>query len=219
MKEKTSPLQKALNLWAIILIIWSIYRSQFKLPEWFDELIAKPLIFIFPVYLYIKKIEKRNFFDAISLKMKSIYSNIILGLFAGAIFFASVLAANFIKSRKIIFFNQNGIYAQNIIFTLIIVFATSISEEILSRGFILKRLYKESKNLLSSSFFASILFFFLHIPILFTNAKITGNFLLLFMTTDLIFSLTTSLVFLTSESLILPIFIHAFYNLAFYLFL
>ena len=210
MKEKISPLQKALNLWAIILIIWSIYRSQMRMAEWFDELIAKPLIFIVPVYLYIKKVEKSNFFSAISLRRKSIYSNIILGLFAGVIFFTTIVVANLIKTGRIIFFNQSGTYAKHIMLTLIIVFATSISEEILSRGFILKRLYKESKSLLSSSFLASILFFFLHIPILFTNAKISGNLLLLSMATDLIFSLTTSFVYLTSESIIPPIFIHAF---------
>jgi membrane protease YdiL (CAAX protease family) len=97
--------------------------------------------------------------------------------------------------------------------------ATGISEEILSRGFVLKRLYEDSKNILTSSFFASILFFFLHVPILFTNIKLTGNLLLFFMVTDIILSLFNSFVFLIRKSLFLPIFIHALYNITLLLFI
>ena len=45
MKENVSPLQKSLNVWAIILILWSIYRANFgtSLPTWLDEFLVKPL--------------------------------------------------------------------------------------------------------------------------------------------------------------------------------
>jgi membrane protease YdiL (CAAX protease family) len=96
-----------------------------------------------------------------------------------------------------------------IVFTL----AAAISEEILSRGFILKRLYQDSKNKLSASFFASILYFFLHIPIIFTNPQINNNFLFLFMTIEIIFSLIISLIFI-DYGLLLAILIHFFYSLS-----
>jgi membrane protease YdiL (CAAX protease family) len=96
---------------------------------------------------------------------------------------------------------------------------TGISEEILSRGFVLKWLYAESKNIYTASFFASILFFFLHVPILFTNLKLTGNLLLMFMAMDMILSLVNSFVFLERKNLVLPILIHTFYNLSIILFL
>ena len=60
MKSKVTATQRALNLWAVILIIWSVYRAKFRLPEWLDEFIAKPLVFILPVYYYIRKIEKKT---------------------------------------------------------------------------------------------------------------------------------------------------------------
>ena len=59
MKSKATPTQKALNLWAVVLIVWAIYRAKFKLPEWFDEFVAKPIVFVLPVYYYIQKIEKK----------------------------------------------------------------------------------------------------------------------------------------------------------------
>lgn len=213
MKEKISPTQKALNLWAVILIIWSIYRSQVTMPEYFDEFIAKPLVFVLPVYLYIRKVEKKDFFAALDIKSTSAFRNVTIGLLIGLVFILSAFFANFIKFNRLVAANQTPFSIQTVFLTFAIALATGISEEILSRGFILKRLYEESKNIYTSSFFASILFFFLHVPILFTNAKITGNLLLAFMAIDMVLSLVNSFIFLESKSLIIPILIHAFYNL------
>ncbi len=219
MKQKISPLQRVLNVWAIILIAWSIYRANFRMPEWFDEFIAKPLIFVLPVYIYIKKVENKNFFSAISLKTKLLISDLIFGVLIALIFISSAILANFIKLHKFVLFTKTSLTIQDAVFVLVIALATSISEEILSRGFVLKRLYEESKNIFTSSFFASILFFFLHVPILFTNIKITGNLLLVFMAVDIVLSLFNSLVFLTKKDLVLPILIHAFYNMTIILFI
>jgi len=213
MKSKVTSTQRALNLWAIILIIWAVYRAKFKLPVWFDEFIAKPLVFVLPVYYYVKNIEKKPFFSAIDLKAKVTLPDIFYALIIGIIFSFSAILANILKFKKLVLF-QNAISFENIVFMVIIALATGISEEILSRGFILKRLYQESKNIYSSSFFSSILFLFLHIPILFTNYKLTGDMLLLFLGTDLVLSLVNSFMFLQRRSLIVPILIHAFYNLS-----
>lgn len=218
MKEKISSTQKALNLWSVILIIWAFYRAKFKMAEVFDEFVAKPLVFILPVYYYIKKIEKRNFFQALLINPKLFFSDFILGLLVGGVFFITAFLANFIKFKKFFIINQNFNF-NNIVLIIVTALATAISEEILSRGFVLKRLYEESKNIFTASFFASILFFFLHIPILFTNIRLTGNLLLLFIVTDLILSLVNSFIFLTRKSLALPIFIHAFYNITITLFI
>lgn len=213
MKQKISPAQKALNLWAIILIIWSIYRANVKMPEWFDEFIAKPLVFILPVFYYIKNVDKKGFFSSLWIKPKQLINDLALGLGIGAIFFVTALFANYIKFHRIISLGTT-FTIKNIFLVVIIALATGISEEILSRGFVLKKLYEESKNIYTSSFFASILFFFLHVPILFTNAKIVGNMLILFMATDLILSLVNSFIYLDRKSLVLPILIHAMYNIA-----
>ncbi len=217
MKEKSSAVQKALNLWAIVLIVWSIYRANFHLPEWFDEFIAKPLVFILPVYYYVRSIDKKNFFPSLYINPKLIVPDFIIAFGIGAVFFVTSMLANFLKFGKLIVVNQSWT-PQNVLVIGVIALATGISEEILSRGFILKKLYEESKNIYTSSFFASILFFLLHIPILFTTARLSGNLLLLFMGTDIILSLVNSFLFLQRKSLTLPIFIHAFYNIALTLF-
>lgn len=217
-KSKSSPTQKALNVWAVILIIWAIYRANLKLPEWFDEFIAKPVVFILPVYWYITTQEKQNFLKGIWLQTKNLKSDLLYGLSVGLVFIMSAVAANLVKTHEIPFMHQT-VDIKSIAWVVILALATGISEEILSRGFVLKRLYEETKNPYTSSFFASILFFFLHVPILFTNNKITGSLLLLFMGTDLIISLVNSFIFLERKSLLLPILIHAFYNITIILFL
>ena len=66
-KKAVTPTQKALNLWAVILIVWSVYRTYFKLPEWFDEFVAKPAVFVLPVFVYIKWVEKKEILSSLEL--------------------------------------------------------------------------------------------------------------------------------------------------------
>jgi membrane protease YdiL (CAAX protease family) len=211
--KKVTPAQKALNLWAVILIVWSIYRTYLKLPEWFDEFIAKPLVFVVPVLFYISRIEKKDILSALYINKdyKVFLKELFFSLLVGAALLLTAVMAVYIRFKKIIIFGHlPGVNQIVVIFLMAL--ATGITEEILSRGFILKRLYEESKNIYSSTFFASILFFFLHIPILFSNIKVTGNMLLVFMTTDLLLSMITGLIMLQRKSLTVPILIHAFYN-------
>lgn len=207
--SETSHIEKSLNIWAIILIIWSIYRAKFgtSLPIWFDEFIAKPIVFIIPILWFIKKVEKGNFFSSLGFSKKNILREIFIGLLIGLIFF-SILYFGY-SSRS-----GNQQFSLNII---LLAFATSISEEILSRGFILKRLYDASKNIYSSSLFASILFFFIHIPILFTSESISGFLLLRLMTIDIFLSFALSIIFILRKNIIVPIFIHAFYAFSLWL--
>jgi membrane protease YdiL (CAAX protease family) len=212
-KKKITSTQKALNLWAVILIIWSIYRTYFKLPEWFDEFFAKPLVFVLPVLIYIRSVEKKEILSSlfINKNFKSFIKEFFISFGVGLILLFTALLSVYLRFKKVGLFGHFPEFNQ---FGLIILtaLATGITEEILSRGFVLKRLYEESKNAYSSSFFASILFFFLHVPILFTNNKISGNILLMFMATDLLLSMVSGLIMIQRKSLTVPILIHAFYN-------
>lgn len=220
-KEKViSPLQRSLNVWAVILIVWSFYRFKFRLPEWFDELVAKPLVFVLPIYYYITHFEKKKFLEAIWFDRQKVLSDIIFAFGIGALFVIVALLANFVRRGDFVL--GTGLLSSlpaNIGLVVILSLATGISEEIVSRGFLLKRLYEDSKNIYIASLNGSILFFVLHIPILFTNPKLTGNVLLVFMVTDIILSLAISFIFLTRRSLLLPILIHALYNLALILYI
>lgn len=215
---KKSLTQKTLNVWAIVLILWSIYRAKFKtdLPPWFDEFIAKPVVFILPLFYYIKKFEQGKFLEGIDLKFKNIKKDLVIGVSIGMVFFVSGIVGNIYKSQSL--FNFSLVLSTTFLFQVGLSLATAFSEEALSRGFVLKRLYQDSRNIFSSAFLASILFFFLHVPILFTSDKIIGYLLLRVMFTDLILSLTVSFIYLERKSIVVPILIHTFYNLSLFLF-
>jgi len=209
-----------LNVWAIILIIWSVYRAKFMLPEIIDELVAKPLVFLLPVYIFIKHNEKKEFAASVWLTTENIFKNIYIAFFIGATFSLSALMANYIKYSTFSFsqtlLTQNP---QTLLVAITIALVTGFCEEVVSRGFVLKRLYEESGNAFTSSFLASVLFLILHIPILLTNLKLSGNVLIWFLATDFILSMINSFIFLNRRSLVSPILIHALYNLSIILYI
>ena len=206
------------NIWIFvfffILISWTVYRYFLTTSEWIDEFIAKPLVFLVPAYIYITRFEKKSFWHSLGFKKQKMWREIFYGLLVGSIFFAGGIIAAGLK------FNLHVFYEAKFLIAALTAFAAAFTEEILSRGFVLKRLYGESKNMFTSSFLASILFFFLHVPILFTSPNMTGILLFKVLITDIILSLAVSFVFLARrENLIMPIIIHALYTLSLFLFI
>lgn len=216
MGEKSSRTQKVLSIYGIVLFFWSIYRWKLSLPSFVDEFFAKPLVFLLPAYIFLKRHETKSFLSSIRLHFNNIKEDILIGIALGMIFVSSALLANFIRNDS---FNLSLFKNGFVLLPLIIPFATAFTEEAFSRGFILREFFKESKNAYTSSFNASILFLILHIPVLFTIPELRGNLLLLFLATDFILSLVNSLVFIDRDNLIAPILIHAFYNLAILLYI
>lgn len=221
MKEQVSGAQKALNVWAIILILWSIYRANFgvSLPIWMDEFIIKPLFFVLPVVWYITKKEKKNFFKRVELHTKTLPGDISMGLVFGVFFLLVGYFGVYLKTKVFPYISFNQLFSISTLTLFAIAIATSISEEILSRGFVLQHLYEESKNLIHAVLISSVLFFFLHIPILFSTEHITGTILLQVMAGDLALSMVVSFLYLKRKSLLLPIIIHVFYILSLTLFI
>jgi len=212
MKKNIPHSQKVLNLWGIILIIWAFYRLKIKMPEWFDELIAKPIIFVLPIYYFISKIEKKIFFSSLNLSFKSIRKDFLISFLISLIFLSTIIFAKWINNKEIISLKQ-GINQTIFFYIVVISLAGAISEQILSTGFVFKRLFEESKNFYQTAFFNAILFFFLHVPIRFTIPGLIGNQLIFLMLNDIFLSILSSYFFASYKSLNIPIFIHAFYNI------
>jgi len=211
-KSEVSSTQKMLNVWAIILIIWSFYRATFKmnLPVWFDEFIAKPMVFLFPIYWFITKLEKKPFLNGIGFLKKNILIDILFGVCIGSLFVGVAVLTRIMKGLP---FPSLHISSESVIWVLSTVMAASM-EQILSTGFVFKRLSEESKNIFRPLIISALLFFFLHVPILFGADKISGSTLVQMMMLNTVLSLTTSVVFLMRKNTIAPILVHALYLLS-----
>lgn len=226
--SRVSPTQQILNVWAVIIFIWALYRHFYKtdFPIWADEFLIKPAIFILPLYFYISIREHKHFFNDLWLRKDGLLEDFIYGSFVGIILFGSGALINYIKLGSIIR-PDSAIFSQSdmmqifmaIGLYILVSIATSVSEEMLSRGFLLKRLYEQWNNIITAILVSSLLYFALRIPLLFTNPDMNGITLLYVMLTDFIFSFTVSFLYIQSKSLALPIIIHTFYTLSLYLFL
>lgn len=218
MKEKVTVTQKALNLWAIILIFWSFYRSYFgqDLPVWFDELIVKPLFFVVPVYWYTVRFEKKPFFKSLFLDFKKAVPDLLYGGAIGLVFLLVSMLSYALKTGTL---GLARLFTWQIAGVLALSVATSISEEILSRGFVLRHVWEGSKNFFRSVFTASGLYIFLHLPILLTSPGLTGGMLLQVLIMDFVLSVAVSVLFLERKSLLVAIIVHALYAFALSVFL
>ena len=196
MSTQKTVTQKVLFVWGFIVIIWSFYRSIFltSLPIWLDEFITKPLVFLVPVFWYIHKYESGGILSALSLQKKKI-TVIIPGLIVGLFF----LILGFIYHLR---FKTTVSNLPEVIIPLITIsLATAITEEILSRGFVLKRLLGETKHQSIAIMKATLLHSLLRIPILFTLPSLTGWAVMRIMAIDLLLSIIISLLYIQGKSL------------------
>jgi membrane protease YdiL (CAAX protease family) len=216
---KASPLthMTIYQLWGWILLAWGLYRYFIKLPEWADEFVFKPLVFVIPVLWYVLKKEKRNL-ESIGLTFKNIFNSIYIGLGFGMIFAIEGVVAHALKYGKlevnpIVAFQQYGF------FLLLVSFATAFSEELLTRGFLFNRIYEKTQHLLKAATIGAIMFVFLHVPILVTANKLQGMTLVMFFVTDVILAYANSMLFLNTGSIVAPILVHVFWNMTVALYL
>ncbi|OGG26053.1 hypothetical protein A2960_05875 [Candidatus Gottesmanbacteria bacterium RIFCSPLOWO2_01_FULL_39_12b] len=207
-------------VWFIIFIVWAFYRAYFHLPDWIDEFLIKPVVFVFPVIFVL--VGEKNPLKEMGLwrSLPDFFLDIYLGVLIGLLFALEGMLANFIKYGQFSFAPILALKVSGGIVPLLIInIATSIWEEILGRGFLYQRFYKISNNQFWAATSSSVLFLLLHIPILFTSLHLRGISFLVYPISILLLGITNSYVFTLRKSLTLPILIHAFWNMTVALYL
>lgn len=224
MKQKIKTLTSSLSLepvyqlWGWILLVWSLYRYFFKLPEAIDEFVAKPLIFVLPVLWYVLKKERRSL-ESVGLTGKKFFTSLYIGLGFGFVFALEGIVSNFIKYGKIQINPIAALDQYGLGLLLVLSFATAFSEELLNRGFLFGRILEKTKSLPYASLLSTVLFVLLHVPILVTSLKLSGMTLVLFFVTDFILGLANSMLFYSTGGLLAPILVHIFWNMTVALYL
>lgn len=193
--EKESQIERILTTWGVIVVVWSIFRANLSLPLWASEFIAKPLVFLVPIAVYIYKFGSGNsWVKNFGFPVKKTVQEFVLALGLMIVVFATgvfMLVSN--KQPFLVFLNQISFLKATSVFSLSLVTATV--EEIVGRGFLFNYLFKSSRNFLMSLFVSSTLFFVLYLPgaltmhvngqALFINLLM--NFLLSFMAATLFY--------------------------------
>lgn len=206
------------RIWGWIVLTWALYRYFFHLPEWTDEFIFKPMVFVLPVLWYVKNREKGTI-ASIGLTGKNLFTSIYIGLGLGFVFALEGFAANAIKYGKIEIVPIAAFEQYGMGMLILLSAATAFSEEVLSRGFVFSRLMKGNKGLMYSAFLSTLMFVVLHIPVLAFGLKLQGVALLLFFVTDFVLGFANALLLYNTGSLVAPILVHIFWNMTVALYL
>lgn len=218
MVKKTTTLDPVFQLWGWILLAWSLYRYFLKLPEWVDEFIAKPMVFVAPVLWYVVNKEKKRL-ESIGLTMRNFFPSLYTGIGLGFLFALEGIVANAMKYGKLTIVPIAALQQYGLVTLLILSVATAFSEEVLSRGFLFNRILEKKKSLPYAVFVSTLLFVLLHVPILVTSLKLQGMTLVLFFLTDVVLGVATSMLFYRFRSLVAPILVHVFWNMTVALYL
>jgi len=213
----SAHLEPIYQVWAWILLAWMLYRYFFKLPEWADEFIFKPIVFLGPVFWYVFKKEKKTP-ASIGLTWKKFFPSLYMGLGFGLIFAVEGVLTHVLKYGTTDFYQVSAFnkYGYGL---MIISLATAFSEETLTRGFLFNRLHIKTRKFFVSAVVGAMLFLCLHVPILVTSNKLQGMTLILFFATDIILSFANSMLFVMTGSIVSPVLVHLFWNMTVALYL
>ncbi len=163
-----------------LLIIWAFYRFLFQFPTEIEELIIKPIVWLAPIFYFLKK-EKLGFYS-IGLTFKKFFPSIYFSLALGAVFVGEAVLINYAKYHGLNFQANTGLIP--LMPSLGISFVTALSEELTFRGYIFNRLLLVLKNEVLANVIQTLLWTAIHVPIAFFVLKldVTSGIVYLFLT-------------------------------------
>lgn len=211
-------LERIYAIWAWVLLLWCVYRYFARLPEWADDLVAKPIIFLGPVLFYVMSKERRPL-ASIGLAAGKFFRDIYLGIGFGMLFALEGLMTNLVKHGKFSFLPVIAMGTGNLFLYVILSVSAAICEEVLVRGFLYTRLKENYGSELKAMVVSTAMYFFLLIPAVFLVTKLNGLTLVIFLMTNLVLSFANTMIFSETKTVTVPVLIRAFWNMAVALYL
>lgn len=204
------------RLFLPVIVIWSVYRIFFNFPETVDEFIVKPLIFILlPLYLAryhtIPGFAKNRRVPGFENK-RGIFEDLITGVAMAFVFAFGALIINKLKYGVFLIIPILPLVGWGSLVYLLLSIATSISEEVLGRGFFFNGLKKKSTIFLPAVM-SSLMVLSIHLPVVVTKRQYNPQTLLVYLCSIFLLSMTNTYIYKFRGNLVLPVLIHAFWNM------
>lgn len=205
--KKMSHLRDIFLIYFVIFVLWTAYRIFFRLLETVDEFIAKPILWLTPLYF----IQKNWLSQTIkSLKLNRSY-NIIFGLFVGILYFCAYTLFSYFKFG-LPTFNPAHLSLKGIYLQFIIALSTGFIEECIFRSYFLEKALIIFNDRIIANSFTSFLFTFIHLPIIIFVYKYSLIATLSYLSIIAISSFIYGLVYLKNKSLVASTMTHAVWN-------
>lgn len=200
---------KPLLLFLTILILWGSYRYFFHYPEWIDEFVAKPLIYLTPTFLLL--LNERKTFSSIGFSKKNFKRNICIGLLAGVFIAGEALLTKQFKYGSMRF-NPDNLSIYLLIGSYVLSLATGFTEEVVFRGYIQTRLNTTLKSSIFSVIISSVLFVIIHLPLIIFVLGYSLTDTLIYCFLLLILGALNGILFNYTKSLVAPTITHSIWN-------
>ncbi len=205
-REKPS-LKQVMFLFCLIFVIWALYRYFPEvLPAWVEELILKPLVWLLPTFLIVKKVEKKPL-SSLGFSLKKLFPALYWGVGLGMVFALEGFITGILKYGGIRI-ESSGSSPLSFFTALGISFATAFSEETVFRGYIFSRLWRIWEKEWLANLVSSFLFVVIHLPIAVFVLGYTPAVMAVYLMLIFIYSLGSAFVFARTGNIVSSILLH-----------
>jgi membrane protease YdiL (CAAX protease family) len=203
--------KRVFALFSFIFVIWALFRYFPEIfPEWIEELVLKPLIWLLPTFWVVRKIERQPF-SSLGFTAKNLFPAIYWGIGLGIVFALEGLLTNIFKYRglNLIPLNYN---LPTFLGLLGLSFVTAFSEETVFRGYIFNRLQQIWKKEWLANIVSSALFVIIHLPIGVFVLSYTPLVMLAYLFFVFVYGFGSAFVFARTGNIISSILLHVFWS-------
>jgi len=191
-----------------LVIFWTFYRFLFQFPDNVTELVIKPVVWLLPIFYFLKK-EKVGF-GSLGITFKNIFPALYLSIGLGTVFVVQAVLANFLKYGYFNFGANIGAFP--LMPSLGLSFASAISEETVFRGYIYSRLQYVFGGELAANIVQTILWTVIHIPIAFYIFKMDLFTGLVYLFITGVFGIGSAFIFGRTKNIFGSIFLHVLWE-------
>lgn len=208
MPKKEKTLKNIFVFSCYILVVWGFYRFLFKLPDEVEELVVKPIIWLFPLVFVLKR--ERLSLSSLGFTFKNLFPSIYLSIALGSVFVMEALLINFVRYKGFNF----GANLGDLPFatSLGLSFATALSEETVFRGYVFNRLWYVLKNEWSANVITSLVWAMIHVPVTFFVWKLNMGAAIVYLILTTIFGIGSAFVFARTKNILSSILLHVLWE-------
>lgn len=197
-----------------LLIVWSIYRFLFHQTEIVDEVLVKPVIWLLPLFLVFLPQSRLSLKD-LGIKREGLSTALFLSLGLGFVFLLVSLYTNYQKYGHWEFLASAG--TDNLWTLILLILATSITEELVFRGYLFSALKQILHSWLAGSL-AVLFWVIIHIPVTFFFLNLATADALVYLVLTALYGVGALTVYVVTGNLLAPILIHLMWSIPIILF-
>lgn len=193
---------------AYLIIVWAFYRFIFQFPSDIEELVIKPIIWLLPLFYFVRK--EHESIASLGITLKNFFPAVYLSIGLGSVFAIEALLANYLKYGSFNFGANIG--SLPLMSSLGLSFATAFSEETAFRGYIYNRLATVLKGEWGANIIQTVVWTGIHVPIAFFVWKYTLAEAVIYLLITGLFGLGSAFVFNRTKNIFGSIFLHVLWE-------